>query len=73
MYAFRNKLKIFSVLVYSDTIFLVTLSTDTASSADFIFDRDEINPGGHYNPSSGIYTVPYDGIVPCAGDDGYIQ
>ena len=25
-------------------------------------DREVINPGGHYNSSSGKYTVPYDGI-----------
>ena len=44
-------------------IFLAALSSSsTVSENPVIFDTDEINPGGHYNPSTGYYTVPYDGI-----------
>ena len=27
-----------------------------------VFDLDTINPGGHYNSATGIYTVPIDGV-----------
>ena len=27
-----------------------------------VFDQARINPGGHYDPTTGIYTVPEDGI-----------
>ena len=27
-----------------------------------MFDEARINPGGHYDPTTGIYTVPQDGI-----------
>ena len=33
--------------VYSDTIFPAALSADASSFGYVIFDRDEINPGGH--------------------------
>ena len=48
---------------YGDTIFLAALSSSTSGSANpMIFNKAEINPGGHYNSSTGYYTVPYNGI-----------
>ena len=49
------------VSAYRDTIFLAALSS-FASSGDVKFDREVINPWGHYDPSTGPYIVPYDGI-----------
>ena len=46
---------------YQDATFLAALSS-TVSGDALIFDREEINPGGHYDSSTGVYTVPYDGI-----------
>ena len=40
-----------------------------------VFDRTVLNPGGHYNATSGIYTVPFDGTynfgVHVVGADNY--
>ena len=48
---------------YEDTYFLATISEDTVSpvSDPIVFDEVRINPGGHYNATTGIYTVPEDG------------
>ena len=48
----------------SDTLFLATISAETIPSSTgerIIFDRDLINPGGHYNPQQGSYTAPFSG------------
>ena len=48
---------------YGDTVFLAALQSSISSTADpVLFDWEVINHGGHYNPSTGEYTVPYDGI-----------
>ena len=47
---------------YIDATFLAALSSDVSGPDTVIFDRDDINPGGHYNTTTGEYTVPYDGI-----------
>ena len=49
--------------VYRDRIFLAALSSSQSGSGNpVIFDRAEINPGGYYDPTTGYYTVSYDGI-----------
>ena len=47
---------------YSDASFLAVLQSDTDPTGTIIFTNDAINPGGHYNASTGEYTVPCDGI-----------
>ena len=51
-------------LGYADTAFLATFSGYEISSIPdpIIFDEIRINPGGHYESTNGIYTVPTDGI-----------
>ena len=52
----------YSILGYSDTTFFAGIEVDFETPADPIdFDDDRINPGGHYDASTGIYTVPLDG------------
>ena len=65
---------------YVDATFLAALSSDVSVSGTVIFDRDDINPGGHYSPITGAYTVPYEGIYQfsvqlqssASGNDVYI-
>ena len=49
---------------YEDTYFLATISETYISPVPdpIVFDEARINPGGHYDPTTGIYTVPQDGI-----------
>ena len=55
-------LSLFSHTDYSDTSFLATFRTDIATPTDpIVFDYPVHNSGGHYNSTTGIYTVPLDG------------
>ena len=47
---------------YIDTTFLAALSSDVSVTGTLIFDRDDMNPGSHYNPATGEYTIPYYGV-----------
>ena len=49
---------------YSDLTFLagIRASTVTPPSDPIVFDDARINPGEHYDPMTGIYTAPLDGI-----------
>ena len=45
-----------------DTSFLATISASTLTPSDpIVFDDAILNTGGHYDPTTGIYTVPIDG------------
>ena len=47
-----------------DSVFLATISSETVASATgerIIFDRDLVNPGGHYNPQQEAYTALLNG------------
>ena len=47
---------------YSGTAFLATFDTDTLTPTDpVVFNYPIHNTGGHYNSTTGIYTVPLDG------------
>ena len=47
---------------YSGTSFLATFDTDQVTPDDpIVFDYIVHNTGGHYDPTSGIYTTPIDG------------
>ncbi len=46
--------------VYRDAGFLASLSSDVAAG-DLVFDHVIYNNGSHYNPTTGIYTVPIQG------------
>ena len=48
---------------YEDTYFLATIVENFVSSVPdpLVFDEIRINPGGHYDPTTGIYTVPQNG------------
>ena len=48
--------------IYIDATFLAALSSDVFGSGTVIFDHHDISLAGHYNPVTGEYTVPYDGI-----------
>ena len=49
-------------LGYVDTTFLATMGYGTHSPSDpIVFDVAVQNTGGHYDPTSGIYTAPIDG------------
>ena len=37
-------------------------SPNSSGEDPVLFNWEVLNPGGHYNPSTGYYTVPYDGI-----------
>ena len=46
----------------SYTSFLATFSSfNAAVTTPLVFDNALLNPGGHYNSGSGIYTVPLNG------------
>ena len=47
-----------------DAVFLATISEYSISDLTdpLIFDETRINPGGHYDNTTGIFTVPVDGI-----------
>ena len=48
---------------YANTSFLATLDYDPGTPGDpIIFNVDPLNPGGHYDATTGIYTVPLDGV-----------
>ncbi len=48
---------------YSSTAFLASFTTNTHSPSNpIVFNRDVFNYGGHYDRTTGIYTVPLDGI-----------
>ena len=49
---------------YSDFTFLAGISANDVSPipTPIVFDDHKINLGDHYNPTTGIYTVPLDGI-----------
>ena len=49
---------------YADTIVLATFIEYeiTPMISRIIFDEGRINPGGHYDTTTGVYTVPLDGI-----------
>ena len=52
------------ITVVDDTMFLAYIN-DTRVSIQYdqiiVWDTAPINPGGHYNTSTGGYTAPYDG------------
>ena len=47
---------------YGDASFLAALETEDTVSGIYIFEESVINPGGHYDNTSGAYTAPYDGV-----------
>ena len=53
-----------SIKGYADTAFLATIDAETVSPVPdpIIFNETRYNPGGHYDPETGIYTVPLDGL-----------
>ena len=49
-------------LGYSDSAFFATFDTRSPTVTNpIIFNNALLNPGDHYNPETGIYTVPVDG------------
>ena len=52
----------FIVTVYADAVFLAALTNDDSTDGVYIFEESLINPGGHYDNTSGTYTAPYDGV-----------
>ena len=38
------------------------MEADDAGSGIYVFQESVINPGGHYDNTSGVYTAPYDGF-----------
>ncbi|XP_063416811.1 uncharacterized protein LOC134699055 [Mytilus trossulus] len=63
----KTKLKNLSDYVTKDQdVLYVTLSEsmkDVSNEVTVIFDRQQINPGNHYNPNDGIYIAPFSGQV----------
>ena len=49
---------------FKDAVFLATISEYSISSLTdpLVFDETKINPGGHYDNTTGIFTVPVDGV-----------
>ena len=48
---------------YSDTTFMVAFEEESVSVTNpLTFNRTLVNPGNHYDASTGVYTVPVDGI-----------
>ena len=57
-----SNLQTFSI-GYGSTSFLATLDYDPGTPDDpIIFNIAPLNLGGHYDVTSGIYTVPVDGV-----------
>ena len=53
---------LFSTLGYSDTSFFATFETSLVITSDpIVFNYPVHNTGGHYDPTTGIYTVPLGG------------
>ena len=54
----------FSVSGFADTLFLATIGAErvTPVSNPIVFSETRLNPGGHYDDTTGIYTIPIDGI-----------
>ena len=52
------------LLGYGDTLFLATIGAGVVTQVPsrLVFDEIRLNPGGHYDGTTGIYTVPIDGI-----------
>ena len=49
--------------VYAQTIFLATVEGVISPVSDpIVFNEIRLNPGGHYDNTTSIYTVPIDGI-----------
>ena len=49
----------FSPLGYSGTEFLATFDTNAVTPGDpIVFNYPVISTGGHYDPTTGIYTIP---------------
>ena len=49
---------------YVDTLFLATIGAEEVSPVPnpIPFNETRLNPGGHYDNTTGIYTIPIDGI-----------
>ena len=61
---------------YADTSFLATIGSQTHTPSNpIVFDVAFLNSGGHYNATTGIFTVPIDGtyefIVHILGDNDF--
>ena len=57
------KLKDNSLTGYSDFSFLATFDTNPVTPGNpIVFNYPVHNAGGHYNPTTGIYITPIDGI-----------
>ena len=50
------------IIGYADATFLAALEADDTGNGIYIFQESVINPGGHYDNTSGAYTAPYDGV-----------
>ncbi len=56
------KTNVFDIPGFSDASFLATFSDSAVTPSDpLVFDFNLLNPGGHYDNSTGIYTVPVTG------------
>ena len=49
---------------HADTIFLATIGAERVTPVPnpIVFSEIRLNPGGHYDETTGIYTIPIDGI-----------
>ena len=48
---------------YGETSFLASFDSNPGTPTDpIVFNIPALNPGDHYNASSGYYTVPIDGV-----------
>ena len=53
---------------YNNGTFLAILEANVGDCSGYIvFPDDRINPGGHYDATTGEYTVPYDGVYQFTG------
>lgn len=52
------------IIGYTNTAFLATIGEGFVSPvpSPIVFNVTQFNPGEHYDPETGIYTVPYDGV-----------
>ena len=58
-----NALLLALSLGYADTAFLATFTTDPGvPEGPIVWNETRVNPGGYYDNTTGIYTVPIDGI-----------